>query len=423
MTTVHVVGAGLAGLSCVVRLAQHNYNVILYEAASHAGGRCRSFYDSHLDTVINNGNHLLLSANHKVREYLRIIGSSALTFSPNNTQFPFYDLQTHEKWVLSPNRGLIPWWIFLPNQRVPKTRCLDYVFSIYKLLLAKPSHTVAECLSEHNLLYQRLWHPLVLATLNTIPEQASAYLMRRVFLETFGRGGEYCCPLFLQNPLSEDFVTPALAWLHQHANMTTHFSTRVYSLQYQNTSICGINLASQTIPITTQDYVVLAVPATIAEKILPWIEVPHGYEGILNIHFRYTPPFHNTFIGVLHGHAHWIFLHKNIISVTISAAKTLINLPSKTLALLVWKDICQVLGIKDPLIVPRYRVIKERRATFLQTPDNLRRRPQTTTLYHNLLLAGDWTQTHLPATLEGAVYSGFTAAETIIQQQRLAIQQ
>lgn len=416
MTTVHVIGAGLAGLACSVRLAQHHYSVILYEAAPQAGGRCRSFYDSHLDAVIDNGNHLLLRANRNVREYLRIIGSSALASTLQDRQFPFYDVQTDEKWTLSPNRGCIPWWMMLPSRRVPKTRFLDYILSTYKLLTAQPTHRVAERLSAYSNLYQRFWLPLVLAILNTVPEQASAFLMREVFLRTFVRGGEYCSPIFLQSPLSTCFVTPALAWLRQHADVVTSFSTRVQSLEYSQRGVCSIVLTGRTIPVRVQDYVVLAVPPTIASKITPWVEVPLGDEGILNIHFRYTPAVYGTFIGVINGHAHWIFLHKEIVSVTVSAANSLLGFSSERLALLMWRDVCRVLELEDSEVMPCYRVIKERRATFLQTPENLQRRPQTVTPYPNLLLAGDWTQTHLPATLESAVYSGFKAAETVIKR-------
>ena len=73
MQRVHIVGAGISGLACAVRLASEGHEVILYDSAGHAGGRCRSFHDDHLNCTIDNGNHLLLSGNTRVQEYLALI--------------------------------------------------------------------------------------------------------------------------------------------------------------------------------------------------------------------------------------------------------------------------------------------------------------------------------------------------------------
>ena len=78
--TVHIIGAGISGLSAAVRLANANYRVHLYEATQQAGGRCRSYFDAAMGGVIDNGNHLVLSGNHAVQTYLDRIGAkNALT--------------------------------------------------------------------------------------------------------------------------------------------------------------------------------------------------------------------------------------------------------------------------------------------------------------------------------------------------------
>ena len=74
---VHIVGAGLSGLSAAVTLASHGASAVVHEGAAHAGGRCRSYHDPQLDMVIDNGNHLLLSGNRSAHGYLATIGALA----------------------------------------------------------------------------------------------------------------------------------------------------------------------------------------------------------------------------------------------------------------------------------------------------------------------------------------------------------
>ena len=109
---IHVVGAGLAGLSAAVTLARSGVAVVLSDAAKQAGGRCRSFHDSVLDMVIDNGNHLLLSANHAALSYLATIGAEGRLVGPAAAEFAFMDLASGKRWTLRINAGRLPWWIF-----------------------------------------------------------------------------------------------------------------------------------------------------------------------------------------------------------------------------------------------------------------------------------------------------------------------
>ena len=109
---VHVIGAGIAGLSAAVRLADAGRRVIVHEAASFAGGRCRSYLDPTLGLVIDNGNHLLLSGNHEALDYLDRIGARETLHDPGAAIFDFADLGTDERWRLDLSEGRIPWWLF-----------------------------------------------------------------------------------------------------------------------------------------------------------------------------------------------------------------------------------------------------------------------------------------------------------------------
>ena len=115
MATVHVIGAGMAGLSCAVELVKARQRVVLWEAAAQAGGRCRSFHDATLDRTIDNGNHLILGANPAVFAYLETIGARDGLVGQARAAFPFVDLRTGERWTVRPNAGPLPWWIMAPR--------------------------------------------------------------------------------------------------------------------------------------------------------------------------------------------------------------------------------------------------------------------------------------------------------------------
>ncbi len=104
----------------------------------------------------------------------------------------------------------------------------------------------------------------------------------------------------------------------------------------------------------------------------------------------------------------WLFGFSDRLSVTISAAERFLSTPREDLARTIWDEVQAVAGIEAPL--PAWQIIKEKRATFAATPEQDALRPGAETQWRNLVLAGDWTQTGLPATIEGAIRSGNSAA-------------
>ncbi len=212
MATIHVVGAGLAGLAAAIRLAGQRQPVVLYEAAQQAGGRCRSYFDRGLGRIIDNGNHLLLSGNRATLGYLEAIGAGDQLTGPPEPCFPFLDLASGERWVVRPNRGLVPIWPALPGRRVPGTRLRDYL-GAWRLACAGPEQTVADCLDPASPLWRRFWDPLARAVLNTPPEQGSARLLWAAVRESFARGGAGCRPLIARTSLAASLIDPALGRL------------------------------------------------------------------------------------------------------------------------------------------------------------------------------------------------------------------
>ncbi len=171
MTRVHIVGAGIAGLSCAVRLAGRGRAVTLYEAAAQAGGRCRSYFDARIERTIDNGNHILLSANEAALSYLEEIGARDTLCVPPRAIFPFVDVRSGKRWCIRPNAGPLPWWIFAPGRRIPGTGAGSYLAGL-RLACAGPDQTVADLLDPADPLWERFWEPLTVAALNPAPCEA-----------------------------------------------------------------------------------------------------------------------------------------------------------------------------------------------------------------------------------------------------------
>jgi squalene-associated FAD-dependent desaturase len=409
---VHVVGAGLAGLATAVALADTGQRVVLYESGQHAGGRCRSYVDAELGTRIDNGNHLLLSGNRSALAYLHLIDSLATFEEPGEAAFPFVDLSTGERWMLRPNRGALPWWVLCPRRRVPGTRARDYLAAL-RLRDAAPEATIAGCLDPSGLLYRRLWQPVAVAALNTAAEAGSALLFWQALRETLGRGAAACRPLVPREGLSESFVDPALATLRAKG-AEVRFATRLRMMRFIGDRVAELNFDNGLIDVGEDDRVVLAVPAAVAARLVPELVVPEDHAPIVNAHYRIAAPAGAPlFVGVVGGNAEWVFRKPGVISVTVSAADGLVDRPAEELSELLWRDVATALGLRAQPPLPPSRILKERRATFRATPAQLQRRPTTATRWQNLLLAGDYVDTGLPATIEGAIRSGLAAAEAV----------
>ena len=404
---IHIAGAGLSGLAAAVELAQRGRKIVLHEAAAQAGGRCRSYFEPMLGMEIDNGNHLVLSGNSDTMRYADVLGTRAQLTGPPEAAFDFVDLANQQRWTLRPNAGRLPWWIFSPKRRVPGTSALDYL-ALGRLMLARKGATIAGTMACTGLLWQRLWHPLLLAALNTEPEAASAALAGAVVRESLARGGNACQPLIAAKGLSSAFVDPALAQIAAQGG-TVRLGQRLRGLRLNEGRVAGLDFGGETVELGPQDQLILAVPSWVAGSLVPDLPVPEQRRAIVNGHFRFDAPAGTpAMLGVVNGTVEWIFVFPGRISITVSGADRLLERSREELAEVFWREIQLALGISATL--PAWQVIKEKRATFAALPEEDARRPSAKTAWANLFLAGDYTATGLPATIEGSIRSGFLAA-------------
>jgi squalene-associated FAD-dependent desaturase len=405
--TIHIVGAGLAGLSCAVRLAGQGRRVVLHEAARMAGGRCRSYYDAGLDLTIDNGNHLLLSGNRAALDYAARIGATGALVGPRECAFDFLDTRSGERWRLRPNASRLPWWIFARDRRVPGAKPLDYLGAI-RLLRAGKDATIGEAMTCSGPLYERLWGPVLLSALNTQPREASAALAGAVLRETLAAGGAACRPLVAKHGLGAAFIEPALRFL-ETAGVDVRFGARLRALEFSGDRVARLSFVDETIALGPDDRLVLAVPPWSAEELVPGLVAPNEFRGIVNAHFKIAPPQGQPLLlGMIGSLSEWLFAFDDRLSVTISGADRLMDEPREGLAERIWAEVARATGLH--MACPPWQIVKEKRATFAATPRQEARRPGAATAWRNLFLAGDWTATGLPATIEGAIRSGDKAA-------------
>jgi squalene-associated FAD-dependent desaturase len=408
---IHVIGAGLAGLSAAVRLASRGLTVTVHEATNQAGGRCRSYYDSTLGMEIDNGNHLVLSGNKAALSYLDLIGARAGLTAPPSASFPFIDLATGERWTVRANDGIVPWWILDPARRVPGARLREYL-ALPKLLRAKAGGTIGETISCSGPLYVRLIEPLLMSALNTEPRSGSAASAAAIIRETLAAGGRSYRPLIARNGLSSVFIAPALQYIANHGG-SVNYGHRLRQLALGTDRVTALDFGDTPIHLTSSDAVVLAVPPAAAGSLVPELATPTEFRAIVNAHFRIDPPAGLApMIGVVNGTVQWLFAFPGRLSVTISAADNLLDLSREDLAHRIWREVAVIANLAHAM--PGWQIVRERRATFAALPREEAKRPGAETAWENLVLAGDWTRTGLPATIEGAIRSGAKAAGILV---------
>jgi hydroxysqualene dehydroxylase len=413
---VHVIGAGLAGLATAVRLQRRGVQVALYEAAGQAGGRCRSYYDTTLGATIDCGNHLMLAGHAHTLAYARSIGAADELVSPAEPGFAFMDLAARARWSVRFSRSRVPFWIADTNARVPGTKTADYA-RVLPLLFAKPGRTLAQTMRCDGTLWDRLLRPLFLAGLNVEPRIASGELAANMLRASLVAGGDAFRPLIAKSGLSSAFVDPALRML-QHGGAVIRLGSPLKEIAYDDAArrVVALDFAKGRVSVGADESVVLAVPPEAAQAFVPAIQTPQRFTANVSVHFAVEPPHGLASPMILvNGTAGWLFAARGHLCATIHDAGALLDVPPETLARKVWADVAAAASLPADRLPP-WQVVPAPRATFAAVPEEELRRPSTRTRWNNLMLAGDWTATGLPATIEGALRSAHKAADLLLTE-------
>ncbi|MDR5738937.1 MULTISPECIES: hydroxysqualene dehydroxylase HpnE [unclassified Caballeronia] len=418
---VFVVGAGVAGLAAAVQAQRRGARVVLIEAAPNAGGRSRSYFDARLGATVDNGSHLLLSGNHSTLAYLRTIGSADNLAGPTQPDYPFFDAHAGDAWTIRISPGRLPRWIFDADARVPATQPADYL-QLLPLFFAKPGRTIEQSMRASGRVWDRLARPLLRALLNADPSRASATLAANMLRETLVAGGQACRPLVARNGLAHAFVEPALRLL-QYGGAEIRLGARVAAIGLSGTdsrervSSLAFDNAGEPVSIEPGDGVVLAVTPDAARRLVPDVAAPDEFRAIATVHFAVDVPIAFAGSGRLtffvSGASDWLHASEGRLTATIADADRLLATPHEDIAASVWRDVAKAARMPEAPMPP-WQVVVEEQATFAAVPSQEGLRAATRTRWQNLTLAGDWTATGLPATIEGAVRSGQKAADVLM---------
>lgn len=365
--TVHIIGGGLSGLSAAVHAKSRGYAVKLYEASPQLGGRIRKV--SHHD----NGTHLLVGAYRDSFEYLDMVGTR--------------DQLTKTKGgCFSMSEGPLTWDI--PAHGFFRSLLMDAVPGVNVFnLFGKTAQ-------------RRVWTPLILAIYNTQPSYVSWKLMWQTGCEVLRAGKDGLTPYLATDTLYDAFVAPALTGVEV---MT---GARLQGVEAER-----LRFKSMDVVLDDDNHAILALPLSAYRHIdHPLDVVPHPDRPITNVHFYLEQPVGERFFGLVNTLSQWVYAKDKLISVTISDYQP----QEENLAQKVWREICFHFD-KAETYCPAHKVVCEKRATPLQDKAFLDVRKSTRTNFPHIFMAGDWTETKLPATIEGAVRSGKKAAESIFQ--------
>ncbi|KND55725.1 hypothetical protein BPUN_1860 [Candidatus Paraburkholderia kirkii] len=400
---VFVVGADIAGLAAAVQAQRRGARVVLHEVTPHAGGRCRSYFDPKLGITVDNGNHVLLSGNQSAMSYLRAIGAADTLTGPTQAEYPFFDVASGAAWTIRMSPGRVPRWIFEADARVPGTQPADYL-SLLLLFWAKPGRTVEEAVRRKDRVWSLLARPLLRVMLNADPSEASAAIAGSLLRETVAAGGQACRPLVARSGLSHSFVEPALR-LSQYGGADIRLGSRVAGIGISGTdskervSSLAFEGAIEPVALGPDDGVVLAVPPDAARRLVPDLSAPDETRAIVTVHFAVDAPLSSVatqpLTCLVNGMSDWIVAADVRLSATLASAGRWLATPHEELA----QAVCQ-------------ETAKAMRMPAVPSQEGWR--AATRTRWPNFTLAGDWTATGLPATIEGAIRSGQKAADTLL---------
>lgn len=445
---VVIVGAGWAGLAAAVELTRQGHLVHIYESAKQVGGRARrvSFNNnSSKNKNVDNGQHLLIGAYTECLRLFNIVGIDTklklkrlpllLTVIDKSNitlklSAPALPAPLHLLYALLTAQGLNF------KQRFSAIYLGLYLkFINYQLKQDISVKTLLQKTNQPEILIRQLWEPLCLATMNTPISTASANVFMRVFKDAFTKKTKDADLLLPGLDLSGLFPEAAIAYIEKNGGKV-HLKSRVEKIDIDRENLTSITIKSngELKSITTNNAIIATAPQNL-NKLLHASNVlmktqeklnQFHYEPIVTVYLQYPDDIKlsQSMIGLSNTLSQWVFdrgsftLQKGLISVVISSKNTdhptladHMSMDDDTLARTIHNEISVLFSTKPHLLSSF--VIREKRATFACVVNINTIRPNNKTSIAGLVLAGDYTNTHYPATLEGAVRSGVTAAKLI----------
>lgn len=426
--SIAVLGGGLAGISAAVRLTKlENISISLYESSPKLGGRVNSFYDEEFGCELDNGQHLLLGCYKETLQLLNLLGATQLLAIDNKLHLP-YLLPSGKFSFLTSSSAPYPFSLLsalLNFDIIPATSRLKQVLFAVKMLLTSEEKLRGKSVAEwfNNAGFNAderevLWEVISTGALNTSPAEADAALLMRLLKIVFFRGSSNYRFMVPAAPLHSLFSKSAEKYFNEN---NVHFSagTRIERIAHIENKFHLYDNKNQRY---TADKIIAAIPPFALQKIETgrWITLPEldvfEYSPIVSVHLKCNPEkFPHKYFTLFKSPVQWVFKQPYGASLVISAAQELVNAGNDEIGKMCVDELVQrkLLNRED---ISAVRVVKEKRATIKCTPFIERHRPGVRTSNKDFFLAGDWTDTGYPSTIEGAVLSGSLAAAALKQR-------
>lgn len=433
MPDVIVIGAGIAGLSTALALARSGFKVTIFEARSFIGGRATSYQIPGSDEWIDNCQHVLLGCCRYVLHFLQQLGSAEKLERYDTFYIALPDgAYTSMRVLPLPSPLHLIGFMKMPflslADKLDIARCL---LALQKAWGSEPETLKQETMDEQlrklgatERAKQYFWKPILVSAINEELNVMSAYYGAQVVAEALLHG-KHALEFYVPRvPLRDLYQAGLLADQLKVQVLTRRPVTRLHVSQDR---VCGIDVEGE---VHRADYYVIAVNFDRVGRLSAELGIPPdllNHSPITSVHFWFdrsitTLP-HCMF---LERTSQWMFnkADGNYLQIVISASKDLVRKNRREIASIVLEELAGLFPTARSARLKRVHVVKELKATFSATPESHEKRPGMRTRFKNLFLAGDWTATGWPGTMESAARSGYWVAKAICEaaQQNFAFE-
>ena len=423
---VIVIGGGFAGLTAAAYLANKNYKVTLIEASPKLGGRAYSFLDKGTNSILDNGQHIMMGCYYETLKFLSLVQAKDNFYFQKRLEVNF----VKEGFRVFPLKGfpfvypinlLIGLLRFNAISFSDRIRLLKFFFKLPFLSSGRFSGiNIKEWLEKENQsenIQNAFWKILAVGALNTSLEKASAKIFIDILKQIFLKGNTAATIVLPKYGLSESYCKNSEKFILDNGGVI-NLSESVDGISVIGDEVTGITTSQKT--YSDFDFVISSIPAFALARIIgeeSSSNIPDfKYSSILNIHLwlsKNTVP--DGFFGLINSPLHWVFDKGTHLNIVISDADEFVHKSEEDLMNIVKNEMKKFFLLEAELIAG-YKIIKEKRATFIPSDAIINKRPPQKTKIKNLILAGDWVDTGLPSTIESAAKSGRVAADLIINQ-------
>jgi zeta-carotene desaturase len=431
--SVVIIGGGVAGLTAAVRLAQAGRRVLVVEARPRLGGRATAFDDKASGAVVDNGQHVMFGCYRETLDLLRTVGAEDHVRVQPSLDVSFIDIRGRKTRLHCPDLpaplhllgGLLEWEAMRWRDRIAAWR----VWRAVKR--ASPGQGLPTSVREWLVdlrqprrLRDMLWEPLAVAALNEPADIASAQAFAEVLALMFADGARNSAIVLPRVPLDQMYAEPARAFVEAHGGeVRVNAPAKVLA---DESRVSGIRVGDETVPCDT---VISTVPWNVFRTLFP--SVPAALRNLVetadaivsrpivtaNLWYDRIVT-DDEFVGLPNATIQWVFekgTTSSHLSCIVSGAIELADRSNEEIVAIARTDVEERLPRARRAKFLRGLIVREKHATFSTAQPELRR-PSPVTPLAGFFLAGDWIDTGLPGTIEGAARSGRLAAEAVLEK-------